>query len=99
MENSVAVFSELKEKLVRLRLQRGVLLAKEEEKSGERLLLETELKSLGVDVGNLDKEEERLQKELQTQVLEVEAQLTEFEKKLQSVKDEGVRNDFDGRNG
>lgn len=83
MSEQVQRFTELADRLARLKERRAVLVSKEEEKRKERVKLEAELQAMGVDPTKLDEEEARLTKELDDLYQKSKVEVDEFEKKLQ----------------
>lgn len=75
-------FVELGERLTKLGQRHAVLVAREEQKSAEREVLEKELKAAGVDVTRLDEEAARLEAEMRKALMEAKAKVDAFEVEL-----------------
>jgi predicted nucleic acid-binding Zn-ribbon protein len=75
-------YSQLGDKLARLKQQQAVLVSKEQDKAQERADLEQKLKAAGVDVTKLDEEQKRLEAEVDQTYQKARGDVESFEQKL-----------------
>lgn len=82
-------YAALTERLAVLNHKHAVLVAKEEQKAGERKRLEEELTAAGVDVAHLDAEASRLEAEVLLAYQKAKGSVDEFEAQLTQVAGNG----------
>lgn len=92
LENLKKVYEDLRKDIEKINIELRVLEGKEKEKKKKRELIETSLKERGIDIKNLQGEEERLIREIESRLIEARELTQQYKTILRELSGEDGEN-------